>query len=295
MTSITKGMISKEDLKHWGGNSNKTFSRDTIAGGAESLRKFDWVGVDILMEYGGGDQFTSATINAALNAVGGDSCEFFFATGEWLISEDVTIPSNIYLNFPVGAKIQNSGSANFTHNGGTDAPFGYNPWIWNGGSGTLDKSGEQGIYHRMIRASNAWYFKIADVAQLMLTDGGLHPHTDNDVALGTSSKKYSDVKTNLVNGVGPLGLSTTAGVVRQSRLLIKNGTTGDSIKCQFISVFNGDDIAEQDDIAAGGGLTGGFTLSSSGGQLDIDENSLSGDCIAVLGVDMYSARAVWFR
>lgn len=48
--------------------------------------------------------------------------------------------------------------------------------------------------------SNEYAISIFGTGQLKITDGSMEPITDNDVTLGTASKKWSDVRSYLING-----------------------------------------------------------------------------------------------
>lgn len=118
-TTITKGFISKEDMSLWDGNPTKTFTRPTITGGNESLSQIDWVGVDVNAVYGGR---TNAELNQAISAIGSSPGSLFISAGDWTISKDVTIPSNITTIVPIGVTLKDdAGNANLTIGGPLEA------------------------------------------------------------------------------------------------------------------------------------------------------------------------------
>jgi len=84
----------------------------------------------------------------------------------------------------------------------------------------------------------------------------------------------------------------TAGrVFRTAALLIKNGTNASTLKCQLISRFNGDAIAETDNIAKGA-TTGNFTLDSAGQALTILNSGITGTPLWASGVLIYNKASV---
>lgn len=87
----------------------------------------------------------------------------------------------------------------------------------------------------------------------------------------------------------PLGGDGTAGrIPRGSFILIKNGTDAETLKCTVGSRWNGDTIAETDNIVKDA-TTGDFSLSVDGKTLTIEASGLTGNCVYVLGVVNYNA------
>lgn len=75
----------------------------------------------------------------------------------------------------------------------------------------------------------------------------------------------------------------TAGrVLRISRLTVDNGTNASTLKCTLTSYWNGDTIAETDNIAKGA-TTGDFTLNAGGTNLIIEASGLTGNAVAATG------------
>lgn len=72
--------------------------------------------VDILYVYGGGTVYTDATITAAINAVGSTMTSIKLAPGTWTISNNITIPTNIYIDISTATLSIASGKT-FTVNG----------------------------------------------------------------------------------------------------------------------------------------------------------------------------------
>jgi hypothetical protein len=99
----------------------------------------------------------------------------------------------------------------------------------------------------------------------------------NALALDASEVSISAfMETLLDDADGEAGLVTLG--IRSADLIIDNGG-GTSIRCQMAgsASFNGDDIAQQDNIVKGA-TTGHFTLSADGAQLTIEASGLSGNC-----------------
>lgn len=90
----------------------------------------------------------------------------------------------------------------------------------------------------------------------------------------------------------PLGADTISGrVIRGSYIYIDNGTTGISLKCTLTSRWNGDAIAQTDDIGKGA-TTGSFTLDADGKVLTIEAAGLSGNVNYAMGTMYYNASGV---
>lgn len=78
-------------------------------------------------------------------------------------------------------------------------------------------------------------------------------------------------------------------VLRVSTLVVADGTTADTINCTLNSSWNGDEIAETNNIPKDGSA-GSFALSANGKTLTIAQAALSGtSSIAVIGVWCISA------
>jgi len=72
-------------------------------------------------------------------------------------------------------------------------------------------------------------------------------------------------------------------VLRGASLIIKDGTDANTLKCEVFNRWNGDRIAETDNIVKGG-TTGHFTLDATGVVLRIEASGLTGNCLYVIGV-----------
>lgn len=80
-------------------------------------------------------------------------------------------------------------------------------------------------------------------------------------------------------GAGILGDGTVGRVFRHSRLFIRNGTTGNTIKCRLLDRWNGDVIDETDNIPIAGSA-GHFSLDAGADDLTIAVAGLSGNVLS---------------
>jgi len=81
-----------------------------------------------------------------------------------------------------------------------------------------------------------------------------------------------------LTGTTPLAILGDALAVQKLRMLvfyISDGTTGPTIKCKALSLFQGDAIAEVDNITKGT-PSGVFSLDAAGEKLTIDVSAFSG-------------------
>lgn len=92
-------------------------------------------------------------------------------------------------------------------------------------------------------------------------------------------------------GAGVLGDGTAGRVLRFIRLQIDNGSNDATIKCHTGSMWNGDVIALQDNIAKSA-TTGHFKLDSTGGQLTLLNTGLTGSVLVGLAILYYNASAI---
>ena len=87
----------------------------------------------------------------------------------------------------------------------------------------------------------------------------------------------------IANSHGLLEGDATGGrVLRRITLKIDNGTNVNTLKCTVSNLWNGDTIAETDNIAKGA-TTGNFTLDAGGERLDIEAAGLAGNVIVAWG------------
>jgi hypothetical protein len=105
---IKKGLIGEQDENNWDGVTS-TFTRETSTGATITLLK-EGYDVDCLVVYGGGVNYNSSTINAALTAIGTiNKVTLVLRPGAWVMNANITIPANINLKMPAGAVITTTG------------------------------------------------------------------------------------------------------------------------------------------------------------------------------------------
>ena len=102
--TITKRLIGRQDIKPWDG-VNETFSYTTDDSVDLTLHRCGNV-VDVLAAYGYHSTRTSAVINTALTAISTSQVAIELAPGDWVISANVSIPANVTLLVPPGARLQ---------------------------------------------------------------------------------------------------------------------------------------------------------------------------------------------
>lgn len=117
-TSI-KSFIGNKDLKLWDGIA-RTFSRLTSTGGSLTQNKVGSV-CDVLEVYGDGTAYNHTTLIDAAGAVGSNNVVFLLQPGTWVLSESVTLASNITLQVPRGATLQVAAGKTLTINGNLEA------------------------------------------------------------------------------------------------------------------------------------------------------------------------------
>ena len=86
----------------------------------------------------------------------------------------------------------------------------------------------------------------------------------------------------------PITGDATAGrVLRQSYIYIQDATVAAEVKASFTSIWNGDTIGSTDNIGKGE-TVGNFTLDAVGNGLTVEAAGLSGNCVAVLSIELYA-------
>ena len=108
--TIQKGLIGRQDFNLWNGNSEKTFSRKTSTGGIVTLSKVNHF-VDVYALYGA---CTDREITKALSWVGSNNCVFLLSPAIWDIANDLSIPSNVVFEIPLGATLSVSSGKTLT-------------------------------------------------------------------------------------------------------------------------------------------------------------------------------------
>lgn len=115
MATIQKGLILREDLNNWDGITKTATRIDATGGTITGVKIGD--AVDVLMVYGSGTEYTADTILTAVEKVPANNMSFIFATGTWVIDQDVTIPSHITAIIPTGCIFNISAGVTLTFNG----------------------------------------------------------------------------------------------------------------------------------------------------------------------------------
>jgi len=118
MGTVYKALAGKQDLALYDGdNTARTFERLTSTGSTQTLRKFDWIGVDVLAEYGSYTSFAGSVITTAIAGVtAGTVTQLWLAPGTWTLDANLTIPANIVLELAPGASFD-LGAYTLTING----------------------------------------------------------------------------------------------------------------------------------------------------------------------------------
>ena len=149
MADVQRGKILRDDIANWDGKT-KTASRvDATGGTVTGLTAYDYV--DVLQVFGGGDTYTVATINSALNFIGSSNATLMWSTGTWVIDSSVTIPNTLANTIPAGCVFAISTGVTLTFSGPIHVEYGLNDgtgWYTLAGSGvvtcTLGASGFPG-------------------------------------------------------------------------------------------------------------------------------------------------------
>ncbi|KKN70966.1 hypothetical protein LCGC14_0425680 [marine sediment metagenome] len=79
-----------------------------------------------------------------------------------------------------------------------------------------------------------------------------------------------------------VGDATAGRVIRFARVVLQDGTNANTLKAQMFDTWNGDDIAEVNNIVKGA-TTSGWTLDAGGTILTIEASGLTGNALAALG------------
>ncbi len=242
--------------------------------------------------------------------------EFIISTGSILGTPKLTILQSGYAGFGTGATAPNAplevkgakpGEVG-GHQGGqlqvtgsvTDEfysavitghnAFNGNTQLWYLGSTSASSHNDIGFINRQ---NAAMHFSTNNTTRMTIDATG-------NVTLAVIAAEGSDVDKFLVDSSGVikyrtgaqllsdiglagalLGDSTAGRVIRQSVLRIADGTNVNTIKCTFVSVWNGDQISQVDNISKGA-TTGDFSLDATGKILIVENSGLSGTVLAVL-------------
>lgn len=120
-STITKGLIGSQDMHMPDGTATRTFTRSASTGDTLTLNDVGYE-VDALITYGAGSVYTDTTIQSALTAIGTtNKVTLLLRPGTWVISDDLTVTSNITLRGPPGALLQIATTKTLTINGPLEA------------------------------------------------------------------------------------------------------------------------------------------------------------------------------
>jgi hypothetical protein len=116
----------------------------------------------------------------------------------------------------------------------------------------------------------------------------------------TNPTTISDAGDLVLNGsatssaglLGQVLADGTAGrVLRNSYILISDGTNVSTLNCQIASRWNGDADGPTDNVAKGA-TTGNYTLDATGSRLDIGSAAFTGNVLMALGTILINASGV---
>jgi len=113
--TITKGLLGEQDIHKWNGTTaDKTFTRATSTGGTLTLNSVGYE-IDALITYGGGVNYTQATIQAALTAIGTtNKVTLLLRPGTWVISSNADWSAYTNVTFKIVSGAQLSGAFTIT-------------------------------------------------------------------------------------------------------------------------------------------------------------------------------------
>jgi hypothetical protein len=138
-TTITRRQMGLQDISLWDGVT-RTFTY-TGQGGLSYVFNKMGMKVDVLQVYGGGTNYTGTTLSSAITAIGTvNKVGIELSPGTWIISSDITIPSNITL-YPVpGTSVKPASGKTLIAN---VAPTGYFKWIDTSSGGVVHPIGDE--------------------------------------------------------------------------------------------------------------------------------------------------------
>ena len=115
MATVSKGDLGEQDIHKWSGTTaDKTFTRAASTGGTLTLNSVGYE-VDALITYGGGVNYTQATIQDALTAIGTtDKVTLLLRPSTWVISSnaDWSAYTNVTFKIVPGAKFSGAFTLN---------------------------------------------------------------------------------------------------------------------------------------------------------------------------------------
>lgn len=125
----------------------------------------------------------------------------------------------------------------------------------------------------------------AKISDATLDDsGGSRTPSAHKTSHGSGGTDEIDV-TGLVGATARalLGDATASRVIRLTRLIIGDGTNNNTIKCTLTNRWNGDDIAETDNIPKDGS-SGHYSLVAVGHTITIAAAGLTGNALAAFSL-----------
>jgi len=141
MGTIQRGKINRADLALWDGGTKTTTRPDSTSGTVTELTVGE--DIDVLQVYGSGTNRTLATLSNAVQRVGSSVACFLIGTGTWLVTDDITIPSNISCRIAAGCTLTVTSGKVLTFDGPV---YVENPTWWSGDAGAvLTNLGAQGF------------------------------------------------------------------------------------------------------------------------------------------------------
>jgi hypothetical protein len=136
MTTITRARLIRGDLALWDGQSKTKARVDATGGTITGLTVNDFI--DVLQVFGDGENFTRATIANAVTRIGSNVCTLLFATGVWVIDDDLTVPSTMAVYVPGGCVFAISSGKTLTLAGPVHVEYAASDGTgWYSGSGSI--------------------------------------------------------------------------------------------------------------------------------------------------------------
>ena len=133
MGSIIRGLLTRLDLALWDGVTKTVARVDATGGTVTGITVGDFV--DVLQVFGAGTERTLATVNNAKGFIGTTpKCTLLFATGNWAITDSVTIPANFSVYVPAGCVFVVTATKTLTFSGPVHVE--HSTW-WSGSEGCV--------------------------------------------------------------------------------------------------------------------------------------------------------------
>jgi len=269
--TLTKGKLFKDDCSLFAGGATTTGTRKTSTGGSQTLEQIDWVGVDVYGVYGAR---TGAAITSALNAIGStNKRRIWLSPGDWTLSANLTIPTNVHLCMADGAQID--GAFTLTINGkftAGDDPFGAaltvswgaastgiyiasGEWIQVGSGATMDATAEE--IDRVCDGNTATAAELSELhSQGAVADdfAKLHAITASSAEINASSVGIGvTISRQKIVEIGDWNMDSTSSVQ------VAHGLTQSKIRGIRALIRSDDDATVRDFNALSAGVSGAWT------------------------------------